>query len=115
MQMNEAELNALVEAKLAERLAERERAEREKVRLEVVDQIRREESRKHYDKINSRHPVEDKYGGLGRAGHEERLRQMDERARAASAHMDAVQARPIPGSLAHQRSLLPGSEGFKIK
>ena len=113
--MNEHELNEIVERKLAEALAARMKAERDRIRLEVVDGLRREAERKHYDRINSRHPVEDQYGGLGKAGHEARLRQMDERARAANAHMDEVNSRPVPGSLAHQRSLIPGSEGFRIK
>jgi hypothetical protein len=113
--MNEAELNAIVESKLAEQLEARLQADRQRIRAEVVDGIRREESRKHYDRINARHPIEDKYGGLGAAGHAERLRQMDARARAANAHMDEVQARAVPGSLAHQRSLIPGSEGFRVK
>jgi hypothetical protein len=116
--MDEAELNALVEAKLADALAARLKADRDRVRMEVVDQIRREASRKHYDKINSKHPIEDRYGGLGKAGHEARLKAMDLRARAANEHMDAVNARPVPGGLLDQRSrasLTPGAEGFRLK
>jgi hypothetical protein len=115
MYMTEEELNKIVEAKLADRLAARLKADRERVRMEVVMELRREAERKHYDRINARHPIEDRFGGLGKAGHEARLRQMDARARAANEHMDRVNARPVPGSLAHQRSLIPGSEGFKIK
>ena|ERR1700730_5430905 len=113
--MNEAELTALVETKLAARLEARIEADRQRIRAEVVDEIRREESRKHYDRVNARHPIEDKFGGLGPEGHAERLRQMDARARAANEHMDRVNARVIEGSLAHQRSLIPGSEGHKVK
>ena len=116
--MNEAELDAIVEAKLAAALAARIKAERDRIRLEVVSSLRREAERKHYDRINKRHPVEDRYGGLGKAGHEARLRAMDIRAKAANAHMDAVNSRPVPGGLLDQRSrasLVPGSEGFKIK
>ena len=112
--MDEAELNALVESKLADRLAARLKADREAVWMEVVSELRREASRKHYDRINAKHPIEDRYGGLGPEGHAERLRQMDARARAA-AHMDEINSRPVPGSLAHQRSLIPGSEGFRVK
>jgi hypothetical protein len=118
MRMNAEELDAIVESKLAEQLEARLQADRQRIRAEVVDQIRREESRKHYDRINARHPIEDKYGGLGAAGHAERLRQMDARAKAANAHMDAVNSRPVPGGLLDQRSraaLTPGSEGFKFK
>ena len=116
--MNEHELNEIVERKLAEALAARMKAERDRIRLEVVDGLRREAERKHYDRINRKHPIEDKYGGLGPEGHAARLRAMDERAKAANAHMDEVNSRPVPGGLLDQRSraaLVPGAEGFKIK
>jgi hypothetical protein len=113
--MNEAELNALVETKLAAALEARLQADRARIRAEVVSDLRREESRKHYDRINRKHPVEDRFGGLGAAGHAARLAAMDARAKAANARMDEINARPVPGSLAHQRSLIPGSEGFRIK
>jgi hypothetical protein len=87
------------------------------MRIEVVMELRREAERRHYDKINSKHPIEDKYSGLGKAGHETRLRQMDANRAAANAHMDEVQARPVEGSLEHRRrvALTPGSEGFRLK
>jgi len=116
--MDEAELNALVESKLADRLAARLKADREAVWMEVVSELRREASRKHYDRINAKHPIEDRYGGLGPEGHAERLRQMDARAKAANEHMDEVNSRPVPGGLLDQRSraaLTPGSEGFRVK
>jgi hypothetical protein len=113
--MDEAELSKIVEAKLADRLAARLQADRERVRMEVVMEMRREESRKHYDRINRKHPIEDKFGGLGPESAAARLAAMDARSRAAAQHMDEVNARPVPGSLAHQRSLIPGSEGFRIK
>jgi hypothetical protein len=71
--MTEAELNAIVESKLAARLAARLQADRDRVRMEVVMELRREAERKHYDRINARHPIEDKYGGLGPEGHAARL------------------------------------------
>jgi hypothetical protein len=52
MQMNEDELNAIVDAKLAEQLAARLAADRERVRTEVVLALRREADRAHYDRIN---------------------------------------------------------------
>ena len=113
--MTEDELTQIVETKLADRLEARLRADRERVRTEVIMELRREAERKHYDRINAKHPIEDKYSGLGREGHEARLKAMDIRRAAAAAHMDAVNARPVEGSLAHQRSLVPGSEGFRIK
>src|ERR1700730_16720521 len=109
--MTEDELSAIVESKLADRLAAGLQADRERVRMEVISELRREAERKHYDRINAKHPIEDKYGGLGPEGHAERLRQMDARAKAANEHMDRVNARPVEGSLVHQRSraaLVPG-------
>ena len=116
--MNEAELNAIVESKLADRLAARLQADRERVRADVIAEMRREAERKHYDRINARHPVEDKFGGLTAEQHAERLRQMDARAKADALRMDAINARLIEGSLLHQKShaaLTPGSEQFKFK
>jgi hypothetical protein len=116
--MNAEELDAIVESKLAEQLEARLQADRQRIRAEVVDQIRREESRKHYDRINAKHPIEDKYGGLGPEGHAARLRQMDAARARAAAHMDEVNSRPVPGGLLDQRSraaLVPGAEGFAIK
>jgi hypothetical protein len=115
MRMNESELNALVEARLEAELAARLAADRERVRMEVVSELRREAERKHYDRINSKHPVEDRYGGLGAEGHAARLKAMDARARAEAARLDAINQRPVPGTLAHQRSLIPGSEGITVR
>src|ERR1700738_2878279 len=115
--MTEEELGAIVEAKLEAELAARLQADRNRIRMEVVDGIRREASRAHYDRINARHPIENKYGGLSPEGHAARLRQMDAAAKKAAAHMDEVNSRPVPGSLLDQRSraaLTPGSEGFEI-
>ena len=116
--MTEDELNAIVEAKLADRLAARLQADRERVRMEVIMEIRRKAEREWYDRINAKHPIEDKYGGLGPEGHAARLRQMDAAAKAANEHMDRVNSRPVEGSLLHQRSraaLTPGSEKFRLK
>jgi hypothetical protein len=115
--MTEDELSAIVEAKLADRLAARLQADRERVRADVIAELRREAERRHYDKINAKHPIEDKYGGLGPEGHAARLAAMDARSRAAMAHLDKVNSRPVPGGLLDQRSrtaLTPGSEGFEI-
>src|ERR1700737_2727911 len=116
--MTEAELNAIVESKLADQLAARLQADRDRVRAEVIREIRRKAEREWYDRINAKHPIEDKYGGLGPEGHAARLKAMDARARAAAAHMDEVNSRPVPGGLLDQRSraaLVPGAEGFAIK
>jgi hypothetical protein len=113
--MNEQELNAIVDARLAEELAARHEADRRRVKMQVVDQIRREAEKQHYDRINARHPIENKYSGLTREQHEARIAAMRAGAARDAAHMAEVNSRPIPGSLAHQRSLIPGSEGFRIK
>jgi len=116
--MTEDELTQIVESKLADRLAARLQADRERVRLEVIMELRREENREWYNRVNAKHPVEDKYGGLGPEGHAARLAAMDARSRAADAHLDRVNARPVEGSLLDQRSraaLVPGGEGFHIK
>src|SRR5258708_5436618 len=62
--MTEEELAQIVESKLAAQLEARLQADRARVRMEVISEIRREAERKHYDRINARHPIEDKYGGL---------------------------------------------------
>ena len=116
--MTEDELTQIVESKLADRLAARLQADRDRVRMEVISELRREAERRHYDKINAKHPIEDRYGGLGPEGHAARLAAMDARSRAADAHLDRVNARPVEGSLLDQRSraaLVPGGEGFHIK
>jgi hypothetical protein len=116
--MNEDELNSIVERKLAEALAARLRAERQRIRAEVVDEIRREAARQHYDRINRKHPIEDKFGGLGAEGHAARLAAMSAGAQRDAEKMDRANQRPIEGSLVHQRSraaLTPGGEGFRFK
>jgi hypothetical protein len=114
--MTEDELNAFVESKLEARLAARLAADRERVRQEVIMELRREADRAHYDKINARHPTEDKYGGLGPEGHAARLKAMDERARADMASMDASNAKSVAGDLRAQRAAAAGGRsGFTIK
>jgi hypothetical protein len=115
VEMNESELNQIVEARLGEQLAARLQADRNRVREEVISALRREAAAAHHARVNARAPIEDKYSGLGREGHEARLRQMDAARARANAHMDEVNSRPVEGSLAHRRSLVPGSEGFAIK
>ena len=116
--MTEQELNTIVEAKLADQLAARLEADRDRVRMEVVREIRRKAEREWYDRINAKHPIEDKYGGLGPEGHAARLAAMRAGAQRDAEWMARVNSRPIEGSLVHQRkraALTPGSEGFKFK
>ena len=116
--MDEAELSRIVEAKLEAALAARIQADRDRIRAEVVSELRRTAERAHYDKINRKHPIEDKYGGLGPEGHAARLAAMDARAKADAAHMDEVNSRPVPGGLLDQRSPADsagGSTGFEVR
>jgi hypothetical protein len=118
--MNEDELNAIVDAELAKRLEAELQARRERVRQEVVLQLRREAERAHHAKINARHPIETRLGGLTEEQEAERLRIIDERSRAAREHLDRVNSRPTPGAAV--RGLRPkrsdsagGGSGFVIK
>jgi hypothetical protein len=116
--MNEAELSQIVEAKLEAELAARHAADRQRVKLEVVDQIRREAERAHYARINARHPIENKYSGLTREQHEARIAAMKLGAARDAAHMAEVNSRPVEGSLAYAKqrvSIGPGAEGFEIR
>jgi hypothetical protein len=117
--MTEEELNVIVEAKLAERLAARLAADRARVREEVILELRREASRAHHDRINARHPCEGPLAGLTVEQEAERQRIMAERSRVANERMDRANARPVPGA---HGSLRPtradaagGSVGFRIK
>jgi hypothetical protein len=114
---DETELNAKIENELNAQIDRELQAEMMRKREEIAFRLRREAAAKEYDRINARHPIEDKYGGLGPEGHAARLAAMDARAKAANAHMDAVNSRPVPGGLLDQRSRAApgGSEGFEIR
>jgi hypothetical protein len=116
--MTEDELNAIVESKLADRLAARLQADRDRVRTEVIAELRREEDRKWYDRINARAPIEDRYGGLGPERHAARLKAMDAARVADKEWHDRVNSRPVDGSLLDQRrraDAAGGSAGFRFK
>jgi hypothetical protein len=119
MHMTPAELDALVESKLAERLAARLAAERAAVRDEVVLAIRREAERAHHARINAKHPIESKLAGLTQAQEDERQRIMAERSKATCEKMDRANARVVPGMRAALRptkvDAAGGSVGFRIK
>ena len=110
---DKAEIDALVDAEIDAVLKAKRRAERD----EIAFQLRRKAAAAEYDKINARHPVEDKYGGLGPEGHAARLKEMDRRAAEDMAWMDRVNSRPIEGGIVRGRraSIGPGGEGFEIK
>jgi hypothetical protein len=118
--MNEEELNAIVDAKLAEQLAARLAADRARVRMEVISELRREAEREHHAKINARHPIQSVLAGLTVEQEAERQRQMDERRRLAGQRMDRANNARVPGQVV--RGLQPravdgagGSTGFKIR
>jgi hypothetical protein len=89
------------------------------VRVETVLAIRREAARAHHDRINAKHPIETPLCGLTPAQESERLRLMDERRRAAAAHLDEVNSRPVPGARSSLRTTRAdgagGGTGFKIR
>jgi hypothetical protein len=114
----EDELNAKIEAELQAQIEAEVQAEMGRKRAEIARRLRREAEMREYDRINRRHPIEDKYGGLGPEGHAARLKAMDAARVADKEWHDRVNSRPVEGSLLHQRtraSLAPGSEGFRFK
>jgi hypothetical protein len=117
--MTEQELNQIVEAKLAERLAARLEAERALVRQETILELRREASNAHFDRINAKAPIEGLLAGLTQAEEDERQRQMTARSAATNAKMDAANARVVPGMRSALRTTRVDSAGggsaFRIK
>jgi hypothetical protein len=116
MHMTDAELDAIVESKLADRLAARLAADRERVRQEVISELRREETKKWHDRVNARHAVEGPLAGLTPEQDAERRRIMSEGVRRDMESMDRSNAKPAEGSLAATRAAdrAGGSAGFKI-
>ena len=112
--MTEEELSVIVESKLADRLAARLAADRERVRMEVIAELRREEDRKWYDRINARHPIQGPGDPVVEA---KRRADMLARAQSDMEHMNRSNSRPAPGSLAATRAAdrAGGAAGFKIK
>jgi hypothetical protein len=117
-EMTEDELNAKIEREIEAKIEAELQAKRARERADIAARFRREEAMAHLDKVNAKHPIEDRFGGLGPEGHAARLAAMDAAAKKAAAHMDEVNSRPVPGGLLDQRSraaLVPGAEGFRIK
>jgi hypothetical protein len=108
----DTEFDAMVEAELAADF----RIAKENKRAEIAERLRREETKKWHDRVNARHPTEDRYSGLGPEGYARRLREMAERARADNEQMDRANARVVDGNLKAQRAAKAGgSAGFKIR
>jgi hypothetical protein len=112
--MTEEELSAIVESKLADRLAVRLAADRERVRQEVILELRREEERKWYAAIDQRWRERE---ARERAAEPERRRIMAEGVRRDMESMDRSNSRPVEGTLAATRAAdrAGGAAGFKIK
>jgi hypothetical protein len=86
--------------------------------MEVIAELRREADREWYDRVNKKHPVEDKYGGLGPEGHAARLKEMDRRAAEDMASMDRSNARVPEGAAtraARRADSAGGASGFRVK
>jgi hypothetical protein len=116
MTTEDDEFNARVEAELNAAIDRELQAEMAHKRAEIAFRLRREAAAKEYDRINARCPAQDKYTGLTREQHEARLREMDKRARADMASMDASNARVVSGTLKAQRvAKAGGGAGFKIR
>jgi hypothetical protein len=116
MHMTEEELSRIVEAKLADRLAARLKADRERVRMEVIAELRREEDRKWHERVNRKHPIEGPLAGLTPAQHQARLDAMAAGVKADMESMNRSNSKPIEGSLAARRAdSVGGSAGFRVK
>jgi hypothetical protein len=114
--MTDETLQADIENQIELEIAAGLEADRAKRRAELFYAARRKIEAAHYDRINRRAPIEDKYSGLGPEGHAERLRIMAEGARRDAEHMARVNSRPVEGSLAARRAdQKGGGSGFEIK
>jgi hypothetical protein len=109
--MTEQELNTIVEAKLADQLAARLQADRDRVKLEVVMELRRKAEREWYERVNKKHPIENKYSGLTAEQYAARLAAMRAGAARDAEHMARSNARVVEGSMEYRRR----GEGFAIK
>ena len=114
-QMTEEEFNAQVEAELNAQIDRELQAEMQAKRVEIARRLRREAVSREYDRINARHPIQGPGDPKVEAA---RVAAMRAGAKADAEWMARVNAKPIEGSLVHQRkraALTPGSEGFRIK
>jgi hypothetical protein len=111
------ETNAKIEAELRDSIERELQAEMARKRYEIAARLRREREMAHYDKINRRHPIEDKYCGLGPKGYAARQEAMTAAARKTFQEMDEANARwakreAAEREAARRASIGPGSEGF---
>lgn len=118
--MTADEIAAAIEAEIDRRLEAELQARRSQLREEIALRMRREAAAAHYDRINARHPIQDRLAGLTQAEEDERQRIMAARSKATYAKMDAANARLVPGQVAHSLRTkrvdgVGGSSGFKIR
>jgi hypothetical protein len=113
--MTEEELMLAAERELLARIESELQAKRARERADIASRYRHAEAMAHLDRVNQRHPIQ----GPGDPKVEAARRAaMDERARAEAARLDAINQRPVEGSLLHTKqraALVPGSEQFKFK
>jgi hypothetical protein len=118
------DVNAQIERELAAQVARELEAEMNRKRLEIARRLRREAEMADYDRINRRHPIQDRLAGLTPEQDAERQRVMRERAARTFAEMDEAEARgrarvAAEGAMLRRargpRMQVPGSEGFRIK
>jgi hypothetical protein len=112
--MTEDEFNTKVEAELNAQIDRELQIERQAKREEIARRLRREAVSREYDRINARHPIQGRGDPIQEAA---RVAAMRAGAARDAEHMARVNSRPVEGSLEHRRraSLIPGSEGFRIK
>jgi hypothetical protein len=113
--MTEDEFNTKVEAELNAQIDRELQIERQAKREEIARRLRREAVSREYDRINARHPIQGPGDPKVEAA---RVAAMRAGAKADAEWMARVNAKPIEGSLVHQRkraALTPGSGGFRIK
>jgi len=118
--MTEAELNAQVERELNAQIERELEAEMNRKRAEIAMRLRREAAAKEYERINRRHPIEDKYGGLTAEQFAARDKEMRRRAAEDMAAMAESERRgrervAAMSARGPRASIGPGGEGFTIK
>ena len=90
-----------------------------RLREEIVARMQHEAQMKHLDRINARHPIQDKLAGLTPEQEAQRQRDMAARTKASSEKMDRANARVVPGSRAALRAARAdgagGGSSFRIR
>jgi hypothetical protein len=118
------DLNDKIDAELRDSIERELQADLARRRMEIARRLRREAEMKEYDRINRRHPIEDRYGGLGPEGARLRQEAMVAAARKTYREMDEANQRWAEREAAERkaeaarrapRMQVPGSEGFRVK